>query len=357
MDSRLSQFVKDALARNMSINDIKQVLLEYGWPKSLVEATLKIHETHEDDLSVIKAEHLSKSFKKNLILNDISLNIKKGEILGIIGLSGAGKTTLLNLLIGFLKPDLGSISLKLGVNEDPKRLFGIATQEMSFYNKLSVEENLFYFADLYDLDVVVSRENITHLLDMLDLTSAKNTLAENLSKGMKKRLDIACSLIHNPKILILDEPTSDLDPIRRDELWDMIKRINSKGTTIVLSSHFILELESLCDRIGVLHKGKILKIGTPEEIRSIFANEYEIVLETKNAIYTNLMELLNKTEGISKFKKRGNKLIVITTKSRETLKYILAFIDRSNDTLLYLDFERPTVKDLFEGINGTITSN
>jgi len=176
----------------------------------------------------IQLTGISKIFNKNIVLEDLNLSVGYGEILGIIGKSGSGKTTLLNIIIGFLKPDKGSVIFqsrnihKDEINVDTQ--FGFASQEFSFYDKLTVDENLRYFGSLYKIKDKTLDQRIPELLKFVDLEDKRNLLASNLSTGMKKRLDIACSLIHDPKILILDEPTSDLDTFLRRDIIALLKK-------------------------------------------------------------------------------------------------------------------------------------
>ncbi len=224
--------------------------------------------------SVISVHLVCKSYRAHKVLNRLDLEIKKGEIFGITGVSGAGKTTLLNVLAGFLRIDSGEIFYSPDImgekNIKPlllrkfggklKPYVGYATQEPSFYEELKVTENLDFFGAMYNIPKEVRKKNVEILIQLMGLEDVKKKIAKSLSGGMRKRLDIACALIHNPKILFLDEPTSDLDPILRRKVWSLMKQLNDQGTTIIISSHFLNEIEELCDRIGILHKGVIINI-------------------------------------------------------------------------------------------------
>lgn len=215
---------------------------------------------------LIQATNITKKFGQNVVLDGLNLDIPLGKIFGIVGINGSGKTTLLKILIGYYKPEKGTI---LYTGEDiSKRLndvratFGFATQSNCFYLKLTVWENLFYFGRMYGLNDDVIRKNIQTILPLVKLEDAKNVLAENLSTGMQRRLDIACALIHNPHVLILDEPTEDLDPSLRREMLETIKSISREHkTTIILTSHLLEEVEYVCDDVAILHNGKIVKVG------------------------------------------------------------------------------------------------
>ena len=180
---------------------------------------------------IVKIIGVSKSFGSKNVLDSIDLDINDGEIFGIIGRSGAGKTTLLESLVGFVPVTKGEISYKSDENgiynfvsilensDQVKRSIGFSTQTPSFYEKLTVKENLEYFASLYDIPKKFIAERIKKIIELVELNGEENTISENLSGGMQKRLDIACSIINDPKILILDEPTADLDPVLRKHIW------------------------------------------------------------------------------------------------------------------------------------------
>ena len=319
--------------------------------------------------SIIKVKNVNKRFGKKRILEKVNFEIKSGEIFGIIGLSGSGKTTLLNTLIGFLRPDVGDVVFKLEhllnfkdseeqyrsvfKNQmDVKNIFGFAAQSASVYSQLDSVENLDYFGKLYGLSKDVRKTNIDILLKLMNLYESKNNLAGNLSGGMLKRLDIACSLIHDPKILLLDEPTSDLDPLLRKQMWSLIKEINQKGTTIILSSHFLDELEHLCDRVGILYEGTIIHTGTPSEIKTSYSKEQEIKIETIPGKYSEIVKKLkNDSEAkVNSTKYEDNKLVIYTQYAEKNLHKILHIIEELNESLIDVSVEEQSLKEVLEKI-------
>ncbi len=238
---------------------------------------------------------ITKGFNKNVVLDNLSMDIPYGEITGIIGTSGSGKTTILNILIGFIKQTSGKILFQsreiLKDITNVSTIFGFASQGGSFYYELNVEENLMYFGKLYGLKTKDIKKRVDYLLKILELEQARKILAKSLSTGMARRLDIACALIHSPKVLILDEPTEDLDPLLRKELIKTLKKIRDDGTTIILTSHLLAELESLCDKIAILKNGKIVKMDTPSNLKKEFKTDsldevFEIVI--KGAVTRNV---------------------------------------------------------------------
>ena len=224
------------------------------------------------DDELIQFKGVTKRFGKNVVLDEIDLVIPEGKITGIIGASGEGKSTILKMMASFYKPNKGKIYyLRREISKDRKRIskfFGMAIEDGSFYEKLSVRENLFHFGRLYHVKRKDLAKRVDELLDLVGLKYAENTLSEELSVGMKKRLDIACSLVHNPSILILDEPTADLDPLLRAQMIHLLKKINSHGTTIVMTTQLLEEVDEICDKLAILFNEKIVEQDTPNKIKS-----------------------------------------------------------------------------------------
>ena len=224
------------------------------------------------DDQLIQFKDVTKRFGKNTILDSINLTIPEGKITGIIGASGEGKTTILKLIISFYKPTKGKVYyLRREISKDIvniSKFFGFATEDGSFYEKLSVRENIYHFGKLYGVKNKVIKNRAKEIIELVGLTKATKTLAEDLSIGMKKRLDLACTLIHKPTVLILDEPTADLDPLLRAQMLHLIKKINSHGTTVVITTQLLKEAEEICDKIAILYNEKIIEQNTPEKIKS-----------------------------------------------------------------------------------------
>jgi len=223
------------------------------------------------DDELIEFKEVTKRFGKNTVLNGINLSIPEGKITGIIGASGEGKSTILKMIVSFYKPTKGKIYYrKTSAIKNKKiisKIFGLAIEDGSFYEKLTVEENLFHFGRLYKIKRKELRKRREELLSLMGLTKARKTMAENLSIGMKKRLDIACALIHNPSVLILDEPTADLDPLLRKQMLQLIKNINAHGTTVIITTQLLSEAEELCEKVAILFNEEIIIQDSPKNIK------------------------------------------------------------------------------------------
>ena len=305
--------------------------------------------------AIIEFKNVYKKLSGKLILKNINLHIYEREIFGLIGVSGAGKTTFLRSLIGFYKVNSGTILFhNKDISHDPltiRRIFGFATQDNCMYEKLTVMENLLYFGKLYGLSGKVAKKTATNLLGLVELTGNENLQADSLSGGMKRRLDIACSLMHCPKILILDEPAACLDPALRKRMWNLIKKINESGTTVIVSSHLLSEIEHLCTRIGVINKGEILKIGPPDKLKALYSRDSEIHLECFPGKYDKISQQI-KSMGlpINYVSMHGHKMIIYTPQPEYVLHNTLHVLEQMNERLLDVDVDKPSLSEVFEAL-------
>ena len=216
---------------------------------------------------MISIQHISKSYKDAQAVRDISLEVKKGELFGLIGPDGAGKTTLMRILMTLLIQDEGKATMNgLDVIKDYKKIrniVGYMPGRFSLYQDLTVEENLNFFATVFKTTVAENYELIKDIY--IQIEPFKNRLAGKLSGGMKQKLALSCALIHKPEILILDEPTTGVDAVSRKEFWDMLKKLQQKGITILVSTPYMDEA-MLCNRVALMQKGKVLDIDTPQKL-------------------------------------------------------------------------------------------
>ena len=215
---------------------------------------------------VIKADNLGKSFGSFKAISSLTFEVNKGEILGFLGPSGSGKTTTINILTGQLTPDQGQSSIlgksSTNLNEEDLANIGLITENSGYYEKLSLYDNLLFFAKLYD----VPQGDLDDLMKRVGLYDRRKTLAEKLSTGMKQRMLLVRAIINKPQVLFLDEPTSGLDPSTSQSIHELIKELQSEGTTIFLTTHDMHEATILCDKIVLLNKGQIVEAGTPGDL-------------------------------------------------------------------------------------------
>ncbi|OPY56114.1 MAG: Trehalose/maltose import ATP-binding protein MalK [Methanosaeta sp. PtaU1.Bin055] len=220
---------------------------------------------------MIETEHLAKEYGNKRAVDDLDLFVGRGESFGFLGPNGAGKTTTIRMLATLTKPSSGRAWINgFDVVEESSKVkqeFGIVQQHMSLNKELTVRENLELHARLHHLEKKERRERIDEMLDYVGLTEFSDYLIERISGGMTRRAMIARALLHTPKLLFLDEPTIGLDAQARRKIWDLIRGMKSEGTTIFLTTHYIEEAEVLCDRVGIIHRGRMISLGSPLELR------------------------------------------------------------------------------------------
>lgn len=222
---------------------------------------------------MIDVKEISKSFEDVQALNNVSFQVKQGEIFGFLGPNGAGKSTTINILNTLLIPDNGEVfidGLSISTNKDAcKKNIGVVPQEIALYEDLSAFDNLMFWGSLYNIPKPELREKALQVLEIVGLSDRKNHIIETFSGGMKRRINIASSLLHRPKVLLMDEPTVGVDPQSRNHIFEVIEKLNSEGMTIIYTTHYMEEAERLCDTIAIIDLGKIVAMGDLNELKSI----------------------------------------------------------------------------------------
>jgi ABC-2 type transport system ATP-binding protein len=253
---------------------------------------------------MIKFKDIKKSFGKTVAVDGISFEIKPHEIFGLLGPNGAGKTTTVNMAVGLVKPDSGAVELSdFGSPKNPKvrAKIGVAPQTLSLYEDLSAKENLECFGKVYGLNGKRLQERVTWALDFVGLSERKNDLVKKFSGGMKRRLNLAVALVHNPEYLILDEPTVGVDPQSRNSIFENIKQLKKEGCTIIYTTHYMEEAERLCDRVGIMDHGKLLALDTVDALIKKHGGNSTVIVEKSDGEQT--IETKNPIEEILKLQK------------------------------------------------------
>lgn len=218
---------------------------------------------------MLTLSNVRKSFGKTVAVDGLSLEVRKGEILGLLGPNGAGKSTSVSLSVGLLAPDAGTVTIDgHGNPAEPavRQRIGVAPQALALYDQLTGEENLVFFGEMFGLSGAVLDQRVSWCLDFVGLTDRKGDLAGGYSGGMKRRLNLAAALIHDPQLLLLDEPTVGVDPQSRNKIFESIEELHRQGRTIIYTTHYMEEAERLCDRIAIVDAGKLLALGTLGEL-------------------------------------------------------------------------------------------
>lgn len=234
---------------------------------------------------MLRLEGVSKAFNGQPVVDNLSMRVPEGEVFGLLGPNGAGKTTTVRLITGMLQPDTGEIALKeIGRpgSAESRRALGVAPQELALYPELSGRENLRYFAQLYGLSGAKLRERVAWTLNFVDLTSRADDRAGNYSGGMKRRLNLALALLHEPQLLICDEPTVGVDPQSRNAILERLIDLKQNGQTIIYTTHYLEEAEQLCDRVAIVDHGRLLAEGEVAELIHRYAPQYVVVAENEH---------------------------------------------------------------------------
>jgi len=300
-------------------------------------------------MSIIEVKNISKRFNDKLVLDNISYEVKEGEIFGFIGPNGAGKSTLINIMTSLLTPDSGTIEIcGYDILREPikaKECMGYVPQELALMEDLNAYDNLEFFGALYGLKGKLLKERIAEALKVTGLEETKKQKIKKFSGGMKRRLNIAVSILHHPKVLILDEPTVGVDPQSRNHIFSFIKNIcKDWGTTVIYTSHYMEEIEELCKRVFIIDLGKEVSYGDREEIKaSVFSNNKDISGET-------IMKLKD-LEGIDKVSDKDN-VLNLTIDSKFKLASVLSLLEKETVNIKKISYEEAKLEDVFLSLTG-----
>ena len=300
---------------------------------------------------MIKVENLTKKYGELAALDGVSFEMQEGEVIGILGPNGAGKTTLLRILVMFLEPTSGKVeidNLDLGnplYQQDIKSKIGYLPENAPLYEDMTVWEYLSFTGKMQGIKKNNLSEKILNVLEKCGLKDKQNTEISILSKGYRQRVGIAQALIHDPKIVILDEPTTGLDPNQRIEIRDLIKEIG-KSKTVILSSHVLSEVQATCSRILIINKGKIVADDTPERLENKNRSQSMINVEV-DELRDNIIPRLKLVEGIREVEINGNRIKITTTLNFDLRKDIAKIIVEEDSGLLELTRQQANLEDVF----------
>ncbi|MFB3894801.1 MAG: ATP-binding cassette domain-containing protein [bacterium] len=298
----------------------------------------------------ISTEKLTKQFDKLTAVDHIQLQVKKGEIYGLVGPDGAGKSTTIRLLCGLLNITEGDAQIaKLSVKTDSeavKQKIGYMPQRFSLYGDLTVIENLNFFADLYQVNKDTRKKKTDQLLEFSRLTPFVKRRAEKLSGGMKQKLALCCTLIHEPEILFLDEPTTGVDPVSRREFWKILYSLNENGMTILVSTPYMDEAD-LCNTVGFMHQGKLIAINTPQNLKSQFIGD---LLELKAEPIREASKLVKTAAEVKEVNVFGDRLHLTVTNITQAQSAVTELLQKNQFQLISLNPIQPSLEDIFVGI-------
>lgn len=296
-----------------------------------------------------------KRYDQKLTVDHVNFNIEEGEIFGLLGPNGAGKSTTISMICGLLKYDSGEIRIDgLSVKEQPievKKRIGLVPQELALYESLTAAENVRFFGKLYGLRGSLLKERTEEALAFTGLSDRAKEKPSTFSGGMKRRLNIACAIMHRPKLIIMDEPTVGIDPQSRNHILDSVKALNKLGSTIIYTSHYMEEVAAICDRVAIMDKGHIIACGTEKELRERVAHEEKIVVNAVN-ITPALINELGKHPRINRVEVVQDAVELYLPSSQSELQDILFIFAKHEGVIVSLHIEEPDLETLFLSLTG-----
>lgn len=305
---------------------------------------------------MLELKNLTKKYNEFIAVNNISLNVEKGEIFGLLGPNGAGKSTMVSMISTVLSPTSGIIKIdnKL-LKEEPieiKKIMGIVPQDLALYETLSAKENLNFFGSLYGLSGKRLKERTNEVLEIIELTDKQNQNVSEFSGGMKRRVNIGVALMNNPKLLILDEPTVGIDPHSRNHILETVKKLNKeKGMTVIYTSHYMEEVEYLCKKVAIVDRGSLIALGTKEELKRNLDACDTLTVNYRDASKETLGQL-NNIHGIRNVTIEKQQISMLILSKERTVIDILDDIKDLGIKLTSFKYEEVNLESIFLQITG-----
>lgn len=305
--------------------------------------------------NIIEVNNLTKEYKGLKAVDNLSFKVDSGEILGLLGPNGSGKSTTINCILSLLNFTGGNINI-LGKEMNPdaydiKRELGAVFQDIAVFDELTVYENIDYFCGLYVQDKAIRKNYINEAIDLVGLNDFRNFYPEQLSGGLLRRLNIACGIAHKPKIIFLDEPTVAVDPQSRNNILDGIKKLRDNGSTIIYTTHYMEEVEIICDRVIILDKGKIIASGTCDELKELAKIEEKIVVELSD-FNNKYIDIIKKFKNVDEVIYRHNNLVVTYKRGNDNLGQLMDYFKKEDIHYNKIYSQRPTLNDVFLELTG-----
>ena len=305
--------------------------------------------------NIIEVKNLTKEYKNLKAIDNLSFEVKEGEILGLLGPNGSGKSTTINCILSLLKFSEGTIRIfgkEMKPNSyDIKAKIGVIFQEVAVFEELTVYDNIDYFCGLYIKDKDLRKKYIEEAIELVGIAEFKKFYPKQLSGGLLRRLNIACGIAHKPKLIFLDEPTVAVDPQSRNNILDGITKLRDNGATIVYTTHYMEEVEILCDRIIILDKGRIIAQGTKDELKKKAKIEEKITVETKD-ITPSHIEAIKKFDNVDNIIFNVDTLAITYKIGKNNLEELINYLKENNIIYNKIFSERPTLNDVFLELTG-----
>lgn len=307
-------------------------------------------------MNIIEIKNISKKFDDKLVLDNISFIVEEGDIFGLIGPNGAGKSTLINIMTGLLDANIGSITIGgFDVKKESikaKEFLGLVPQELALMESISAYDNLEFFGSLYGLKGKLLKERINYALDITGLNEKRKDKVKKFSGGMKRRLNLAAAIMHEPKILILDEPTVGIDPQSRNHIFEFIKGVNrEKNTTVLYTSHYMEEVEYLCNNIYIMDEGKEIAYGSKKTVKSMISNNNKVNLRIDN-INKNLIDNIKLIDGVMDCESSHDEINLLVEGDVFKLEPLLKILENNKSAIKSINVDEPNLEEVFLALTG-----
>ncbi|MBQ4815451.1 ABC transporter ATP-binding protein [Bacillus pumilus] len=307
---------------------------------------------------MLEVNQVVKNYGDKQILKEISFKVEKGDSFGFLGPNGAGKSTLISIITGLYQPTDGYVLIEgydsKGQQKKAQQMIGIVPQEIALYLNMTAKENLIFWGRMYGLKGKLLKKRVRETLEIIGLEERANDKVKLFSGGMKRRVNIGCAILHKPKILIMDEPTVGIDPQSRNHILETVKRLNQDGMTIVYTSHYMEEVEYLCDKIGIIDQGSLVALGTIAELSKLVEEQREIILTIKNnkADIEKVSKYIRESYPSKDLNVEGQKFKISDQKPQEFISKLIQVLTDMKVEIISAEVVEPNLENVFLYLTG-----
>lgn len=320
-------------------------------------ATIKSeHANRKEVAEVLQVQELRKRFGDRDVVRGVSFNVDKGESFGLLGPNGAGKSTTISMICGLLTSDDGDVQVGgVSVKQNPmaaKKKIGVVPQDIALYPTMSAKENLVFWGRMYGLTSAQAKKRADEVLHIVGLTDRGKDQVGNFSGGMKRRINIGAALMHEPELLIMDEPTVGIDPQSRNHILETVKTLNQAGMTVIYTSHYMEEVEYLCDRVAIIDHGQLIASGTKTELCNRLANGASIKLTVDERVTAEQLRKVERLEGVTQVVADGTQVTVFAKDAPRLLGVVVSTFVAENVQIESVDVQEPNLESVFLQLTG-----
>lgn len=306
-------------------------------------------------LTLLKVENLKKSFGNREVVRGVTFSVNKGESFGLLGPNGAGKSTTISMICGLIASSSGDVTIGgVSIKQNPmevKRKIGVVPQDIALYPTISARENLYFWGRMYGLSRGEAKKRTEEVLEIVGLQDRAKEKIENYSGGMKRRINIGAALMHKPELLIMDEPTVGIDPQSRNHILETVKKLNQEGMTVIYTSHYMEEVEYLCERIAIVDQGLVIASGTKADLCNRLMGATSIQVKV-NASSPDLINLLGTIQNVQSVKADGELITIYASDARQALGDVVAIVVQSGLQVLSVEVQEPNLETVFLQLTG-----